>query len=232
MSDAFERPEQEDQSGRTIGTYRLNRLLGRGGMGEVYEAVDTRLDRVIAIKLLRPELVQDEERRSRFEREAKALAALRHPSIVTIYSIETIEDVTLIAMELVAGIPLSELLKSEQVIGVDRVIELALPIADALAAAHKQGIVHRDVKPDNIIVGTKGEITVLDFGLAKLVDERSLSVMGDLAGTYFYMDPYTTGGKATAALDIWSLGVVLYELCQFFATGMERAEALHREVYF
>ena len=230
MSDAFERPEQEDQSGRTIGTYRLNRLLGRGGMGEVYEAVDTRLDRIIAIKLLRPELVQDEERRSRFEREAKALAALRHPSIVTIYSIETIEDVTLIAMELVAGIPLSELLKSEQVIGVDRVIELALPIADALAAAHKQGIVHRDVKPDNIIVGTKGEITVLDFGLAKLAgpgidglssDEAKTQVErptieGRILGTVHYMSPEQAQGQEIApSTDVFSLGVVIYEM----ATG-------------
>lgn len=230
MTDVHAPQGQEDQSGRTIGTYRLERLLGRGGMGEVYEAVDTRLDRVIAIKLLRPEVVQDEERRARFEREARALAALRHPGIVTIYSIETIEDVTLIAMELVSGRPLTDLLKTEQGIGVDRVIELALPIADALAAAHKQGIVHRDVKPDNIIVGAGGEVTVLDFGLAKLAgpefdgvppDEaktqvEQATVEGRILGTVHYMSPeQAQGQEITPSTDVFSLGVVIYEM----ATG-------------
>ena len=113
---------QQDQVGRTLGPYELKRLLGRGGMGEVYEAIDTRLDRVIAIKLLRSEVVQDEIRRARFEREGKALAALKHPSIVTIYSIETIEEITLITMELVSGQTLSAVLKSEKAMPVDRVL--------------------------------------------------------------------------------------------------------------
>ena len=199
-------------------------------MGEVYEAVDTRLDRVMAIKLLRPEVVQDETRKSRFEREAKALAALKHPGIVTIYSIETIEDVTLIAMELVSGQTLSKLLKAERKISVDRVLDLALPIADALAAAHKQGIVHRDVKPDNIIVGPNGDITVLDFGLAKLAsvavdgldpDEAQTQVEhatmeGRILGTVHYMSPeQAQGHQIAASTDVFALGVVMYEM----ATG-------------
>ena len=230
MTEPESHQNQEDQTGRTLGPYQLKRLIGRGGMGEVYEAVDTRLDRVIAIKLLRPEVVQDEARRSRFEREAKALAALRHPGIVTIYSIETIDDVTLIAMELVSGRTLSKILKSERKLSVDRVLELALPIADALSAAHKQGIVHRDVKPDNIIVGPKGEVTVLDFGLAKLaapvLDEmdpdeaqtqlEKATVEGRILGTVHYMSPEQAQGQQIAAsTDVFALGVVLYEM----ATG-------------
>ena len=230
MTESESRQGQEDQVGRTLGPYQLKRLLGRGGMGEVYEAIDTRLDRVIAIKLLRPEVVQDEARKSRFEREAKALAALKHPGIVTIYSIETIEDVTLIAMELVSGQTLSKLLKAERKISVDRVLDLALPIADALAAAHKQGIVHRDVKPDNIIVGPNGEITVLDFGLAKLAssaidgldpDEAQTQVEhatmeGRILGTVHYMSPeQAQGHQIAASTDVFALGVVMYEM----ATG-------------
>ena len=218
-----------DQSGRALGAYRLVRLIGRGGMGEVYEAVDTRLDRTIAIKLLRGEVVKDATRKARFEREAKALAALKHPGIVTIYAIETIEDLTLIAMEFVQGRTLTELLKEDSRLSVDRVIELALPIADALSAAHKQGILHRDVKPDNIIVGSDNSVTVLDFGLSKLASpllqdfgddaETQLAdgtVEGRILGTVQYMSPEQAQGmETTTSTDVFSLGVVLYEM----ATG-------------
>ncbi|MCH2146769.1 MAG: serine/threonine protein kinase [Phycisphaerales bacterium] len=216
-----------DRSGSTIGPYELTRLMGRGGMGEVYEAIDTRLDRVIAVKLLRPEVVQDATRKARFEREAKALAALKHPSIVTIYSIETIDDVTLITMELVKGKTLSDILKNQSTMSVDDVLSISLPVADALGAAHKQGIVHRDIKPDNIIVGDSGEVTVLDFGLAKLAtspfestnpDDVKTQAIGEtvegrILGTVHYMSPeQAQGQEISASTDVFSLGVVLYEM--------------------
>ncbi|MEE2819845.1 MAG: protein kinase [Planctomycetota bacterium] len=217
----------QDRSGTSIGPYELTRLMGRGGMGEVYEAIDTRLDRVIAVKLLRPEVVQDATRKARFEREAKALAALKHPSIVTIYSIETIDDVTLITMELVKGKTLSDILKNEKKMSVDQVLSVSLPVANALGAAHKQGIVHRDIKPDNIIVGDSGQVTVLDFGLAKLAtspfestnpDDVKTQAIGEtvegrILGTVHYMSPeQAQGQEISASTDVFSLGVVLYEM--------------------
>ena len=222
--------ESPDRSGTTLGPYELIRLIGRGGMGEVYEATDTRLGRAIALKILRPEVVQDAERKARFEREAKALAALNHPGIVTIHSFETIDDVTFFTMEKITGQPLTDIIRDEGRMPVERVLELGIPIADALATAHKQGIAHRDVKPDNIIVGPKGEVTVLDFGLAKLAtstfdtmdDSGSATasihatVEGRIFGTVHYMSPeQAQGGETNATTDVFSLGVVLYEM----ATG-------------
>ena len=200
---------QHDRSGETHGQYTLKSLLGRGGMGEVYEAVDNRLGRTIAIKILRSEVVQDPARKARFEREAKALAKLKHPGIVTIYSIETVDDLTFITMDLVDGRTLTEVLKSDQKMSVQEVLGIGTPVADALAAAHKEGIVHRDIKPDNIIVSDKGHVTVLDFGLAKLAtpaiamddpDNMNTEVVhatteGRILGTVHYMSPRAgTGG--------------------------------------
>ena len=216
-----------NRSGSIIGPYELTKLMGRGGMGEVYEAIDTRLDRIIAIKLLRPEVVQDATRKARFEREAKALAALKHPSIVTIYSIETIDNITLISMELVKGKTLSNILKHKPKMSVDDVLSISLPVADALGAAHKQGIVHRDIKPENIIVGDNGQVTVLDFGLAKLavspledtnpdnVQTQAIgeTIEGRILGTVHYMSPeQAQGHEISPSTDVFSLGVVLYEM--------------------
>ena len=223
--------EQPDRSGSSIGPYELIRLIGRGGMGEVYEATDTRLGRAIALKILRPEVVQDAERKARFEREAKALAALNHPGIVTIHSFETIDDTTLITMKLIEGSPLTEILRKERNMPVDRVLEIAIPITDAIGAAHKQGITHRDIKPDNIIIGPKGQVTVLDFGLAKLaepvisgLDDASATasmpgtVEGRIFGTVHYMSPEQAQGHPTdSTTDIFSLGIVIYEM----ATGQQ-----------
>ena len=160
--------KDDDRSGSELGPYRLERLVGRGGMGVVYEAVDPRLGRKVALKILRPEVVRDPERRARFEREAKALAALKHPGIVTIHSFETIGEDTFFTMELVSGRTLGEVMRSEGAMSVSRILEIMIPVADALAAAHRRGIAHRDVKPDNIILDDRGQVTVLDFGLAKL----------------------------------------------------------------
>ena len=136
-------------------------------MGQVYEARDEKLGRTVAVKILRPEVVADKEHRDRFEREAKALAALKHPGIVTIYAFEEVDDVTFFVMDLVDGRPLTDIIKEDGGLPVERILDLAIPIADAVAAAHKRGIAHRDLKPDNIIVGPRDEVTVLDFGLAK-----------------------------------------------------------------
>ncbi|MDG2031288.1 MAG: protein kinase [Phycisphaerales bacterium] len=220
-----------DRSGTALGEYHLERLLGRGGMGEVYVARDDRLGRTVALKILLPEVVQDAERRTRFEREAKALAALRHPGIVTIHSFETVGEDTFFTMELIEGRTLTELMKAEGSMSVARILELGIPIADALAAAHRRGIAHRDIKPENIIVGPRGEITVLDFGLAKLATNvietpdqgdgvtasLDATVAGRIVGTIHYMAPEQAQGEETnPTTDVFSLGVVLYEM----ATGL------------
>ncbi len=218
--------KEQDRSGTSIGDYTLERLLGRGGMGEVYVARDGRLGRTVALKILRPEVAEDREHRGRFEREAKALAALKHPGIVTIYALEEVGDDAFFVMDLVEGRTLSKLIESEGPLSVERILELAIPISDAIAAAHKQGIAHRDIKPDNIMVGPRGEVTVLDFGLAKnrgvqISNEvggstQGLTMEGRIFGTVNYMAPeQVEAGRTSLATDVFALGVVIYEM----ATG-------------
>ncbi len=220
----------QDRSGTTLGSYRLEKLLGEGGMGEVYVAEDTKLGRTVALKILRPEVVADPEHRSRFEREAKALAALKHPGIVTIYAFEEVDDVTFFVMDLVEGRTLTKIIEeSERGLPVSRILELAIPIADAVAAAHKRGIAHRDLKPDNIIVGPRDAVTVLDFGLAKkggvqfsggqpdvTAPTMHVTLEGKIFGTVNYMAPeQAEAGETNFATDVFSIGVVIYEM----ATG-------------
>ena len=220
-----------DRSGSDLGPYHLVRLIGRGGMGVVYEASDARLGRTVALKILRPEVVGDPERRARFDREAKALAALQHPGIVTIHSFETIGEDTFFTMELINGPTLDQVMRAEGAMPVTRILEIGIPVADALAAAHKRGIAHRDIKPENIILSPQGQVTVLDFGLAKLagpVVETSAEAMGATAsmdatvegriiGTIHYMAPeQAQGGDTSPTTDVFSLGVVFYEM----ATGL------------
>lgn len=222
--------KDDDRSGSELGPYRLERLVGHGGMGVVYEAVDPRLGRTVALKILRPEVVKDPERRARFEREAKALATLQHPGIVTIHSFETIGEDTFFTMELVSGRTLGEVMRSEGAMAVSRILEIMIPVADALAAAHRRGIAHRDVKPDNIILDDRGQVTVLDFGLAKLATtlfeeaddgtgataSMDMTVEGRIIGTIHYMAPEQAQGSETSpTTDVFSLGVILYEM----ATG-------------
>ena len=155
--------------GQTLGHYRIVREIGSGGMGEVYLAEDTTLDRQVALKVLPPELADDADRRARFTREARAVAALNHPNIVTVHSVEESGGVHFITMELVKGKTLAELLP-RQGFALGRFFEIAIPLADALAAAHQQGIAHRDLKPANVMVSDDGRVKVLDFGLAKAMD--------------------------------------------------------------
>ncbi len=207
----------------TLNHYRILEALGRGGMGEVYLAEDTRLHRRVALKVLPEESARSAERRQRFEREATAVAALNHPNIVTVYSIEEAEGVHFITMELVQGQALSSLIPT-QGLPTERFLDLALPLADAVAAAHARGIVHRDLKPDNVMVADGGPLKVLDFGLTKLRESpggeeisdlptRQMTQEGAVLGTVGYMAPEQVEGKpADQRADVFSLGIVLYEM--------------------
>jgi serine/threonine-protein kinase len=219
--------------GTTLAHYHVTAALGAGGMGEVWRAEDTRLDREVALKVLPEEFAKDPERMARFEREAKVLASLNHPNIATLYGLETVTSGTgtgtgtgtFLAMELVEGEDLSERIKRGAV-PVEEAIPIALQIAEALEAAHEQGIVHRDLKPANIKLTGDGVAKVLDFGLAKAWESEtgdlnsSLSptvthetAAGVILGTAAYMSPdQARGKKVDRRADIWAFGVVLWEM--------------------
>jgi serine/threonine protein kinase/sugar lactone lactonase YvrE len=209
--------------GRRLGHFEITGAIGAGGMGVVYKATDLKLQRTVALKLLPPELAADRDRRSRFEREARAASALNHPNIVTVHEIDSADGVDFIAMELVEGETLDAAI--ERGLAVDRALGYAAQIGEALAAAHAAGIVHRDLKPRNVIVKPAGQVKVLDFGLAKrvgggLVDTHAatasaepVSAVGSVAGTVAYMSPEQAEGKPLdARTDIFSFGIVLYEM--------------------
>jgi serine/threonine protein kinase/tetratricopeptide (TPR) repeat protein len=208
--------------GRTLSHYRIIALLGSGGMGEVYLAEDARLKRKVALKILPPELASNPVRIARFQREAEVLAALSHPNIVTIYSVEEDGGMHFMTMERVEGEPLSRQIPPD---GMDlvRFFDLAVPLADAVAAAHDRGITHRDLKPANVMVGADGRIHVLDFGLAKILGETPPEEVmaetvqqtreGTILGTIPYMSPEQVQGLAVdERSDIFSLGVMFYEM--------------------
>jgi Tol biopolymer transport system component/predicted Ser/Thr protein kinase len=210
--------------GKTFGHYQTIEKLGEGGMGVVYKARDTHLDRFVAIKVLPAEKVADPERKRRFVQEAKSASALNHPNIVTIYDIDQSSGVDFIAMEYVDGKTLDQLIPRKGM-RLNEVLKYAVQIADALAAAHPAGIVHRDLKPANVMVTEKGLVKVLDFGLAKLTEPvgsdetRTTETLephteeGTIVGTVAYMSPeQAEGKKVDARSDIFSLGSVLYEM--------------------
>ena len=213
------------QPGSTLGPYEVLALIGAGGMGEVYRARDRRLNREVAIKVLPADRVSDHDRRRRFVQEAHAASALNHPHIITIHEIESANGNDFIVMEYVRGKSLDALIPRHGM-RLGEVLRIAIPVADALAAAHARGIIHRDLKPANVMIGTDGAVKVLDFGLAKLsgredADEAelthtadvALSVPGTIAGTAAYMSPeQATGGKVDARSDIFSFGAMLYEM--------------------
>jgi dienelactone hydrolase len=213
--------------GRTLSQYRILEKLGEGGMGAVYVAEDTELHRQVALKVLPPEMADYPDRLRRFKQEARAVAALNHPNIVTVFSVEEAEGLHFITMELVRGRPLTDLISGDG-LGAERLLELAVPLADAVAAAHKRGIVHRDLKPDNVMLDEEGRLKVLDFGLAKLgpaeqagtdttvAAEATVTAEGSILGTVAYMSPEQAQGKAVdSRSDVFSLGILLYEM----ATG-------------
>ena len=214
-------------AGSKLGPYEVLSFVGAGGMGEVYRARDTRLGRQVAVKILRGDRGADEAGRRRFAQEARTASALNHPNIATVYDIASAEGTDFIVMEYVAGRPLSALVRSGM--GVAEAVQVAIPIADALARAHAAGIVHRDLKPANVVVGGGGTVKVLDFGLAKLVEsppsasdhetatEETISGLfdrpGAVGGTPGYMSPeQARGEKMDARSDIFSFGSMLYEM--------------------
>ena len=216
--------------GTRLGPYEIVAPLGAGGMGEVYKARDPRLNRFIAIKMLPGTAATDAERRERFEREAQAIAALNHPHIVTIHSVEEADGILFLTMELVEGRSLADALPRGG-LPLDRLLTVAISAADAVAAAHQKGITHRDLKPGNIMLGEgehEGRVKVLDFGLAKLAEVPAAAagatalptapITGDgrILGTVAYMSPEQAEGKPIdARSDLFSFGVILYEM----ATG-------------
>jgi eukaryotic-like serine/threonine-protein kinase len=228
--------------GKTLGHYQVVEKLGAGGMGEVYKARDTHLDRFVALKILPPEKVADADRKRRFVQEAKAASALNHPNIIHIYDIANADGIDFIAMEYVAGKTLDRII-GRKGLGLNEALGYAIPIADALAKAHSAGIVHRDLKPANIMVNEDGTVKVLDFGLAKLTEPESggpsvttetadvgaeaQTEKGVILGTVAYMSPEQAQGKAVdTRSDIFSFGSVLYEMLTGQRAFQEETKAM------
>ena len=209
-----------------LGHYRLQSVIGRGGMGLVVRAHDTRLDRDVAIKVLATTVPDDTATHERFLREARAAAAVRHTNVVTIYAVEIISDIPFLVMELVDGVTLDKYLQQTGKLSPGEIVSLAAQIAEGLASAHRQGLIHRDVKPANVLLerDTKDlsgvqplsswHVRIADFGLARIAADRKLTNSGLIAGTPQYMSPEQANGKEIdARSDLFSLGSVMYAMC-------------------
>lgn len=209
-------------SGTRLGRYEIRSLLGAGGMGEVYLSQDTELDRQVALKILVAEVASDQQRVIRFIQEAKAASALNHPNILTIYESGKTDTTAFIATEFIDGVTLRQRMKQSPM-NLTEVLEVAIQVASALSTAHAAGIVHRDMKPENVMIRPDGYVKVLDFGLAKLTEKKKSDAAattlvdtepGLVMGTARYMSPEQARGlEVDARTDIWSLGVMLYEMC-------------------
>ena len=210
----------------TLSHYRIVSKIGAGGMGEVYLAQDTKLDRKVAIKFLHEEFSKDADKLNRFVQEAKAASALNHPNILTVYEIGEVDGKNYIATELIDGQTLREQLSHKESLQLNSILKIGVQVSEALSAAHQAGIIHRDIKPENIMLRKDGYAKVLDFGLAKLSEPKAIATgsedatrvqvnttPGMVMGTVSYMSPEQARGNLTdARTDIWSLGVVLYEM--------------------
>ena len=200
---------------QTISHYRIAEKLGEGGMGVVYQAEDTKLKRPVALKFLATHLLNDEEIRARFTREAEAAAALNHPNICTVHEIDEVNGKTFIAMAFLEGESLDKKIEAGP-LKLKDALDIAIQTAHGLQAAHEKKIVHRDIKPANLMItgsGSKQLVTIMDFGLALLTDRSKLTRLDETMGTVTYMSPEQTYGMdVDHRSDIWSLGVVIYEM--------------------
>ncbi|MGZ4456812.1 MAG: protein kinase domain-containing protein, partial [Nocardioides sp.] len=211
----------DPMTGRLLeGRYRIGPRIARGGMASVYEATDIRLDRTVAVKVMHPGLGDDEEFAARFVREARAAARLSHPNVVAVYDQGEEDGTVFLAMELVPGHTLRDVIRKEAPMSPARALALLEPVLSALSAAHRAGLIHRDVKPENVLIATDpasgtARVKVADFGLAKAVsaDTQHTATGGVLIGTVSYLAPeLVVDGRADARADVYAAGVVLYEL--------------------
>jgi serine/threonine-protein kinase len=211
--------------GKTISHYRILEKLGEGGMGVVYKAEDMKLGRTVALKFLPPDLTRDAGAKARFVQEARAAAALKHPGICTVYEIDEYDGRSFIAMELLEGQTLRARLTAGAM-SVGEAVDIATQVAVSLEEAHNKGIVHRDVKPENIMLVTSGHVIIMDFGLARMPGVTRLTQTGSTIGTVNYMSPeQARGEEVDGRTDIWSLGAVLYEML----TGQSPFRGLHEQ---
>jgi len=204
----------EQLAGTKLGNYEIEFLLGRGGMGVVYKARQLSLDRLVALKILPPTLSSDASFVKRFKREARAVAKLSHPNIVQIFDIAQEDDLHFFSMDYIDGQTLDEVLKERGSLDSDEAVRIITQAASGVEHAHEIGILHRDIKPSNMILDRRGNVKVMDFGLARMTDEGSrLTQSGTLMGTLEYMSPeQCRGEELDFRTDIYSLGVVLYEM--------------------
>ncbi len=195
------------------GRYRLVELLGQGGMATIFRALDTQLGRDVAVKLLRPEYLRDPDFSSRFRQEAQAAASLTHPNVVTVFDYGEDPSGPYIVMELIDGEDLSTIIRRSGALPPRQATRIAEAVARGLAAAHARGLVHRDVKPGNVLIGRDGQVKVVDFGIARAVAEAQVTLPGTTLGSVHYFSPEQARGEpATESSDIYALGIVLFEL--------------------
>ncbi len=198
--------------GDTISRYRILEEIGRGGMGIVYKAEDIKLERIVALKVLNPEAIEDEQNLNRFIKEAKTASSLNHPNITTIYEFDDVAGIHLISMEYISGETLSEMLKKGP-LPIRDVLNFACQIGEGLSSAHRNKVIHRDIKPSNIKVTDEGIVKIMDFGIAKIMDRHTITRTKGTLGTLAYMSPeQASQGEIDHRSDIFSFGIVLYEM--------------------
>ena len=232
-------PTTDLLTGRSLSRYRVLGPIGKGGMGEVFQAEDLRLGRRVALKVLAPALAAEPRHVERFEREARSAAALNHPNIVTIHAVEEAEGLHFLVLELVEGKTVADLLQTRGPFPFEELLDIALALTRALEAAHGRGIVHRDLKPRNVMVSHEGRVKVLDFGVARLtgagpetgtpegaeITDTDLTRPGLILGTPHYMAPeQILGSPVDPRTDLFSLGILLFEM----ATGQRPFQGEHR----